>query len=293
MSRLALGTAQFGLDYGISNDRGRIPKEEVFSILDLAANSGIDTLDTAPAYGTSEEVIGEYLKKHTNKFSIVSKLSKESFSNVKGSVDGILRKLGVSDIYGILFHHFDDFKNDPDHFRSLQDMKAAGKIKKIGFSLYSTADLEYLFDSDIDFDLIQVPYNVFDQRFEKYFNKLAERGIEIHIRSVFMQGLFFMDMDKLDPFFSNVKKDLEYIHSVAEDLKISMVELCLGFVLLNKKIDKVIVGVDSINNLRGIISASKDYERVRSVYNGLTAICIKDEKCLLPFNWKLAPKGDK
>lgn len=291
MSRLALGTAQFGLDYGISNDRGRIPEEEVSSILDLAANNGIDTLDTAPAYGTSEEIIGEYLKKHASKFNIVSKLSKESFPNVKGSVENILRKLGVSDIYGMLFHHFDDFKNDPGHFRSLQEMKAAGKVKKIGFSLYSTADLDHLFDSNIDFDLIQVPYNVFDRRFEKYFDRLVERKVEIHTRSVFLQGLFFVDPEVLDPFFSGIRENLEAVKAVSDKNNIPMVDLALGFALSNSHIDKVVVGVESLQNLREIISSSAGSGIIGEVKDVLLKMSMEDEKYLLPFNWKLSERA--
>ncbi len=286
MSKLALGTVQFGLDYGINNDRGKIPKDEAFGIIGLAAENGIDMLDTAPSYGTSQEVIGAYQKEHKRQFKIISKLSTQSIADVKGSIDSTLRKLGVDDLYGMIFHDFDDFKANPGYLEQLREASAAGKVTKVGFSLYTTESLDHLLENNVYFDLVQVPYSILDQRFGRYFGKLKERGVEIHVRSVFLQGLLFKDPEKVDPFFTDIKSSLKNVHAVGLETGASMVELCLGFALHNGYIDKIVAGVDSENNLREIISASKDTGKLDGAYERLLRLKIDDEKYLLPYNWR-------
>ncbi|MCX5749169.1 MAG: aldo/keto reductase [Candidatus Saganbacteria bacterium] len=291
MSKIALGTAQFGLDYGINNKRGKIPQAEIFEILDLASQNGIDMLDTAPAYGGSQEIIGEYQAAHGSRFNVVSKLSKGSFPDIQKAIDGILTEIRAKTLYGLIYHSIDDFKANEDSWKTLEDNKANGRIKKIGFSLYTPRELEYLFEKSVRFDLVQVPYSIFDQRFKKYFKVLKERNVEVHVRSVFLQGLFFMDANKLDPFFLGIKNELEHLREITDELKISMVDLCLGFALMNNSADMVVAGVDGINNLREIISALTNLDAIKNIYEKLLDLEIDDEKFLLPFNWKLCAKG--
>jgi aryl-alcohol dehydrogenase-like predicted oxidoreductase len=288
MGRLSLGTSQFGLDYGINNRRGKIPREEVFAILDFAAQEGIDALDTAPAYGDSENVVGDYLKRSNNQFKIVSKLSKESFPNVEKSIDLTLKRLGIKSIYGIIFHHFEDFRQNPDYFKILEEYKMEGKIKKIGFSLYTPDALEDLFEKQVNFDLVQVPYNIFDQRFGRYFLTLKKRGIEIHIRSIFLQGLFFMPLENLDFYFDGIKEQIQLLHNMSNEYGLAMVNLCIGFIFFNEHIDKMVVGVDTLENLKEIVIASHNIDKVREIKEKLLQMAIDDEKYLLPFNWQVA-----
>lgn len=285
MSKIALGTAQFGMDYGINNKSGKIPKEEVFQILDFASACGIDTLDTAPAYGESQEVIGEYQVKHFNPFKIVSKLSKESFPDVQSSINDIFKKTKSNELYGLIYHHFEDFKENMDSWGILEEYKAKGKIKKIGFSLYTPDTLEYLLEKEIKADLIQLPYSIFDRRFEEYFKILRNNGIEIHVRSVFLQGLVFKRPEELDPHFFKIREKVSRLNIISKGNDISIASICINFASSNRLIDKIIVGVDTITNLKEIVDSAKYIKKIRQHFSQLCDLKEDDEKIILPFNW--------
>ena len=200
VDRLSLGTVQFGMPYGISNRTGRIPKEEAFKILQYAHENGIDTLDTAYSYGESEERIGDFIAASGRNFNIVSKaphLDKHGVSDIEGYCLETLKRLRKKNIYGYLIHKFDDIVRHKNQWSKLESLKRKGLVRKIGVSLYNPQDLEYLLSNDTRIDIIQFPYSVFDRRFEGYFALLKEKNIEIHVRSVFLQGFVFLKPDDL------------------------------------------------------------------------------------------------
>jgi len=176
ISKISLGTVQFGQDYGIAN-RGKIPKSEVAQILDYAKSVGIECLDTAFNYGESELVIGEYLREHPGSFKIVSKFS--SLEQVEEFLEKSLERLGVDELYGYLLHRFEDIKENGKNWNEMVSLRKLGKVKKIGFSLYSPEELAFLLDKKINFDIVQIPYSVFDRRFEQYFDILKNKKIEL------------------------------------------------------------------------------------------------------------------
>ncbi len=284
MNKLALGTVQFGLDYGINNKSGQTSKAEIEKILDLAFSSGIDCLDTAQAYGDSETILGEVLN-DGKKFNIISKLDSKNIFNVCSSFEISLKNLRVSQLYGFLYHDFNSYKNNVDSIKYLLDYKSEGKINKIGFSLYYPDQLEFLFNENIPVDLIQVPYNIFDRRFESFFQEAQKRDIEIHIRSVFLQGCFFLNPDHLPSFLSKIKNKIEKLRKLSEQNKISLNSLCLNFVNINEYIDKIIIGVDTQDNLRDNIEALNEVEEFTLLKNEMFDLQENDEKILLPFNW--------
>lgn len=287
MNKLALGTAQFGMDYGINNKRGKVPRPEVFDILQYARDSGIDTIDTAYSYGQSEEIIGEFIKSNKNTFKIISKLPECEHSNVGGLLKSSLRKLGVSGIYGYLVHCFPGYKKDEKIWNELENLRFAGKVKKIGFSLYSPDELEYLINKNLKIDIVQLPFSVFDQRFEQYLPGLKESGIEVHARSVFLQGLVFKNPDNLGMHFKKITDKVKKLNRLAGELGVSVVSLCAGFVMANKYIDKVLIGVDSLQNFIEITEAStKDFIEEKTI-KAISGLRIEDEDIILPFNWKL------
>lgn len=281
-----MGTVQFGLPYGISNKRGQIPRNEVFDILDTASKSGITILDTANAYGDSEEIIGEFIRQNRRKFNIISKLPQCKISEVKTIVRNSLKKLTIRSFYGYLFHDIKTYIKNPVIYELLKELKEKGIIGKIGFSLYSTQDLELILKKNIRFDIVQVPYSIFDQRFEKYFEFLAKKNIEIHVRSIFLQGLVFKNPETLPGYFNPIKGKLRILDKISGESGIPLVSLALGFVLLNQLIDKVIVGVDSLRNFREIIDSQNDMKRVRALYSKFISLKVRNNKILLPFNWK-------
>ena len=284
MNKLVLGTVQFGVDYGINNNRGQIPKNEVFSILDLARKNQINLLDTAPAYGKAEKIIGQYLKRNPGKFEIISKLPKiNDYSEISKYIDQSLGNLNIDHLYAYLIHDFNTIKKMPDLVKYL---KKNNRIKKIGFSLYYPEELTYLLEHKIEFDIIQVPYSIFDQRFASYFKNLKDKNIEIHIRSVFLQGLFFKHPQKLTGNFIKISSKIKTIRNLGRRNNLSISSLCLNFAVLNNLIDKIIIGVDSLKNLEDNLKSIEDKKKVAKIYNELAFLKEDDENIILPINWK-------
>ncbi len=164
MSKLALGTVQFGLDYGITNQSGQVTIKEVKSILDFAKENGIDALDTASGYGNSEKVLGEV---GVDNYHIITKTI--SLKNgVDRVIDGFyqsLDDLSQKQVEGLLIHNIQDIENKQFNvlFNKLNELKQQGLIKKIGFSTYTPEQVNFLLEN-FDFNIIQVPFNVFDTR---------------------------------------------------------------------------------------------------------------------------------
>jgi aryl-alcohol dehydrogenase-like predicted oxidoreductase len=285
MNKLALGTVQFGLDYGINNKNGQTKPEDVYKILDLARSSGILTLDTAYAYGNSEVVIGKYLEEHSG-FSIVSKIPNKENLNIKLVYEESRERLHQDTIYGYLYHNFSIYEENPHTFQELLSLKKEGKVSKIGFSLYYPSELRKILDENLDIDLIQVPYSIFDQRFQKHFSELKARGIEIHVRSVFLQGLVFKKPEDLDPDFLLIKPKLEKLIKIAKDSKVPISALCLNFATLNPLIDKVVIGVDTLENLQENLHDLELNNLVFQWYNDLKELSETNEDIILPINWK-------
>ncbi|MFA5114008.1 MAG: aldo/keto reductase [Candidatus Margulisiibacteriota bacterium] len=283
MSKLALGTAQFGLDYGINNERGKVPDREVTAILDFAAASGITTLDTAAAYGDSEERLGRYLAGGGRRFQLISKLQKNAADPAR-ALAASLARLQAGALYGFLLHDFKTYENDPSVWEKLQALRTEGKVGKIGFSLYYPAELEKLLTAGLRIDLVQLPYNLFDRRFARYFDRLKKAGVEVHVRSLFLQGLFFRPVAALSAHFNGVKGKLTALRDLAARHKLSLLELALGFALANGAVDKAVVGVDSLANLQEIVAAERTASKAGKLPE-LADLQEDDEAIILPFNW--------
>lgn len=282
-SKLILGTVQFGTDYGISNKNGKISKEEVFRILNYALSNNINTLDTSYLYGDSESVIGSFIKQEGKAFNIISKLPSIDTNTQKYFYES-LNHLNITKMCAYLIHHFDFFKNNENIWNSLIKLKNEGKIDKIGFSLYYPEELEYILNKNILPDIIQVPYNIFDQRFEKYFSLCKEKNIEIHVRSVFLQGLFFLDPNTVNERFIKIRDKLFFIREMSDKYNVSISSLCLNFCLQNSFIDRIIIGVESFENFYNNINI-KTVDLNSNDFLNLKNLKEEDENIILPFNW--------
>ncbi len=292
-SKLALGTVQFGLDYGINNQRGRVPREEAFAILECAAQNGIKMLDTAAGYGESEAVLGQYLSGPDRQFLIVSKLPQCRAKEVAAKVQESLRRLRIGNLYGYILHNFQAYSAEPAVWESLQAQKEKGLIDKIGFSLYYPKELETVLSNRLSVDLVQIPYSLFDQRFAEYLPNLKAQGIEVHVRSVFLQGLVFMRPEELTGELARLRPKLSKLRSLAEASGLSIASLCLNYVLLNGNIDRVVVGVDGIENFRELLAIQQEQSLVRPVIMELEQLREADENLILPINWQKAKVGAK
>lgn len=282
INKLALGTAQFGLNYGINNQRGQIDENEAFAILTMAQDAGVDTIDTASAYGNSEDVLGVFMTRAGHGFKFISKLSRNGF--VGAELEKTLMRLKAKAIYGYLLHNFDIYKRNPAIFDELIALRAQNKIKKIGFSLYYPAELELILKNKLPIDIIQLPYSVFDQRFSEYLLGLKKERIEVYARSVFLQGLVFEQPDSLDTFFLDIKYKLIRLRKIAIEINIPLHRLCLQFVLMNNSFDKVVVGVDGKGHFSEIINS---FNCIISdqVYCDLLSMAVTNEQIIVPSNW--------
>lgn len=275
MSKLVLGTVQFGLQYGV-NSAGRPNVEVVRNILAEAAKGGIITLDTSSAYGNSEEILGECITSEEN-FKIVSKYPKGD-APVSDMFNGSLRRLKVEKLYGYLLHHFEVYKNNPKVWDEFVALKESGKVNKIGFSLYSPAELEFILSNKSPFDLIQVPFNILDKKFMPYMKELHEEGVKIHVRSTFLQGLFFKDRNALPEKLLPLRKYLLQLDEYSSETGMSISEMALNYNLQNPYIDGVLIGVDNVEQLRMNLASVKDTPIDIEVD-------VKEKELLNPSNW--------
>jgi aryl-alcohol dehydrogenase-like predicted oxidoreductase len=251
-NKLGLGTVQFGIPYGISNTIGQTTVGEVENILSFAFEKGIDLVDTAPAYGNAEEVLGQ---NSVSRFKLVSKyIYPSEKGTIKNQLEKTLLDLRINSLYGYLAHRPLALINDPQQWHELKQFKEKGLVQKIGYSLNAPEELDVFLEKEMIPDLVQVPFNYFDQRFSEQLILLRNMGCEIHTRSTFLQGLFFVDPAKLDPYFDEIKPALRLLQSSTEFLS----EMLLRFVIDQPFIDKVIMGIENRKQLISNLTYHKD-----------------------------------
>ncbi|WNC35179.1 aldo/keto reductase [Thermosynechococcus sp. PKX91] len=259
--RLALGTVQFGLAYGIANQQGQVTLEEAKAILQQAQEVGIDTLDTAIAYGDSEARLGDI---GVQSWNVVTKLPKlpSNLSNVQQWVQDncrrSLQRLKLDKLYGLLLHHPLDLlrSEGKELYDALLELKKDGWVDKIGFSIYSPQELEQLYPN-FKPDLVQAPFNGLDQRLVKsgWLARLKSDGVEVHARSVFLQGLLLMPAEKHPQKFSRWSKLWQAIETWQATVRVTPLQACLGAAFHQQGLDRILVGVESCGQLQAILEA--------------------------------------
>ncbi len=265
--KIALGTVQFGLDYGISNMHGKINRHDAQQILNLAYDNNIRALDTATMYGNSECSIRKSTsRKHD--WRIITKtahftgdsINKLHVKQLRREFNQSLLNLGRDSVYGLLVHSCDDLLKPNGNllFKEMERLKSIGLVSKIGVSAYSNHQINRVLDN-FKIDLIQLPVNILDQRLIKDGSliKLKKYGVEIHARSVFLQGLLLMNKKIIPPYFSPVEKNLDAFSNLANKLSLTKLELALGYVMNIGEVDKIVVGVNTLSQLKEIIEATK------------------------------------
>ena len=263
-SKIALGTVQFGIDYGISSIDGQVQPKEVEAILNYAYVKGINLLDTAPAYGDSEQDLG---KINVNNFKIITKTrhfdNSEITSNDLELLDQdfsrSLDNLKQDSVYGVLVHNADDLlKPGSDKiFEKLQELKQEKKIEKIGVSIYDHNQLQAILEN-FDIDLVQLPFNILDRRLidNGMLSILKNKGIEVHARSVFLQGLLLMSEQNRPDKFKRWRVLWKIWHEWLNDNQITALEATIRYAISMPEISKVLVGIDTTDQLKEIVTAS-------------------------------------
>ncbi|WP_051305625.1 aldo/keto reductase [Desulfogranum mediterraneum] len=284
-SRISLGTVQFGLDYGINNLRGKVPPQEVQQILKEAYRHGVDTLDTAAAYGESEQVLGEALR-GAMPFKVITKFPPVGDSSPREVLQTSIKRLQTP-LYGYLLHNYHSFRQRTGIVDQMQALRQEGRVCKTGFSIYEPADLEEIFDLDLPFELVQLPLSILDRRFEPYLFELSERGVEVHCRSAFLQGLVFMEAAKVPPFFYPVKGQLLRLKKIALELGLTVAELCVAFCLAHNEVERVVVGVDGLDNLRQNLEVEKKAWSAAAILEQAEELKVTSPEILNPSKWKI------
>ncbi len=288
--KLALGTVQFGLNYGVSNTSGQVKLPEVKSILEEAKKYNIDTLDTAITYGNSESILGEI---GVDKFNVVTKLppipkdTSDIDLWVNNQVKSSLKKMHIDSVSGLLLHRSADLFETPKRqlFDSLCKLRDNGIVNKIGVSIYNPDELDALEEHGIKIDIIQAPFNILDRRLESsgWLNKLSRTGVELHSRSVFLQGLLLQEKDQRNPYFNKWNYYFKKFDEWVNDTKQTPLDAALNFSYSNAAISKVIVGVQNKFQLTEVItSISRD-----SKFSIPDELRIEDSMLINPKNWVL------
>ncbi len=259
---IALGTVQFGQAYGVSNTTGQVSLPEARRILGEAKDCGMDTLDTAIAYGDSEAVLGQL---DIDGWRVVSKLPAVPTSAddvvgwVRAQFSASLQRLGVSHLEGLLLHRPDQLKEPGGDalWAALLDLREHGLVRKIGVSIYSHKELPAL-TAGRRFDLVQAPLNILDRSLvdSGWAKRLKEQGTELHVRSAFLQGLLLMGPDRPARFF-RWQPLWQQWQGWLDQHGLSPLQASLRYCLSLPQVDRVVVGVESVAQLREIVDAAQ------------------------------------
>lgn len=287
INRLVLGTVQLGIQYGINNSLGKPESPQAMKILHEAFAAGISTLDTAKAYGNAMELIGNYHRQSKHKFKVISKFHSSSQYLLK-DVQIELEQMQIEQFEAYLFHSFGDFNNASKQlFKDLGQLKEKRLIGKIGVSVYGNDQFEKALQHS-EIDLIQFPYNLLDNNFQRgeMIKQAKNNGKELHVRSVFLQGLFFMNEARIPEKIKAIYPYLSRLKDIAQNEGLGMEELALAYVLQNNAIDKVLIGVDSLEQLK---SNLRIVEKVSAISETLKvcidSIHVEELDLLSPVNW--------
>lgn len=266
ISSMTLGTVQLGMNYGIANTQGKPDEEKSFAILRTALENGVTCLDTARAYGDSEAVIGRFLRTwEGERPSIVTKIPKLQGSTpdelkrfALESVEQSLERLGVAKVDAVMLHGAQDpaihGKACADAVKALIDQ---GYTQRVGVSVYTAGDIEDMLFHDV-FSVTQVPASIFDQRLiaDGSIAKLKERGYTVFVRSVFLQGLFFLDPETIDDpiLLEHAVPKIRILRQIAEANNMTVAQLAIAFMRDTCGVTSLVLGADNAEQVIGNIA---------------------------------------
>lgn len=281
MSKLVLGTAQLGMDYGISNKQGKTELEEARKIINLCRANQISMFDTAPVYGDSEVILGSLLEDFPQA-QVISKITQ--LDSVGKNLKQTLNFLKRDSIYALLFHKPQDLvTTDAENIvNQVLSLKEEGYVKKIGISVYKQEEIKWVIDR-FPMDIIQFPINILDQRLlaNGYLSYLKDRGFELHARSVFLQGLLLMSLDAIPAYFSSIMPLLTNFRAYLIEKNLTPIEAALAFVSNIPEIDRIICGVNNHKQLEDIIAACSMQVDAKQ----FQSFAIQDESIVNPSRW--------
>jgi aryl-alcohol dehydrogenase-like predicted oxidoreductase len=283
--KLILGTVQFGLKYGINNSQGKPEKESVFEILSYAYDNGIRYIDTAELYGNAHELIGEFHKSNPTKcFNIITKFPHHFQGSLDGKICNYLNQLNINHLEAILFHSFDSYLIHKSQLNDIVKLKNKS-IRYIGVSVYTNEQMNEVID-DINIDIIQIPFNLFDNlnlRGELLIKAKSNNKI-IHTRSAFLQGLFFMTKDSSNSIRIKLENELDIVENISFKFSIPIGSIALNYCLMQANIDGVLIGVDSLEQLKENINFAENIIP-NQYFDEINAIRINNIELINPTMW--------
>ena len=294
ISNFCLGTVQLGLNYGISNKTGQLTEEAAYNLLEYSISNGINCIDTARNYGTSEQVIGNFLKKNIEiNPLIISKINSDLFYlNDKELIFEITKtkKILSKNLFGLLLHDSDALMNwSESNYKKIYSLKKSGLIKYFGVSIYNNEEFKFAVNCK-DIDIIQIPFNIFDHRAIKnnWFKESKKNNKLLFIRSVFLQGLMFMNTGVIPAYLSSAEKYINIIEDLCKKINMSRLELAVSFVHSFSENSVILFGCDNINQLKKNIGIFNNINRLDKdiIKDILVNMSEVDEKIYNPTKWK-------
>ena len=266
--QLCLGTAQFGLPYGITNTTGQVAEEEVKRILEFAAQKGIEFLDTAQAYGSSESVLGRCWPTGAKRRLITKLPAQAPPESWEPSLQCSLERLGANSLDGLLLHRSADLLGPQAGplLNWLEGLRERGLVERIGVSIYDISDLDELPLERLQ--LVQMPVSLFDQRLLSggTVTQLQTAGLTVHGRSLLLQGLLLQPADQWPTFlsagFRSHHRELE-LH--LKDRGLTLLDGALAFARSCEQLEAVLFGFQSLQELAELLTA---WEQLQSVEIG-------------------------
>lgn len=291
MTELGLGTAQFGSTYGITNRVGKVPQAEVARILGTAADAGVSVLDTAPAYGEAEAVLGRAANSAMFKVVTKSPIFGDKFSSsdavayARQALEDSLKHLNADSVSAYLVHHADDLLGPVGSqlYEAMIEWRGGGLCSAIGVSVYDGDQIWRVLDR-YDVDIIQLPISVFDQRLlaDGTLSRLRERNVEIHARSVFLQGIALADTQSLEGSRQGFRHLAEQFSEGARSAGVSRAALALQFIRELPEISVALVGVTNVGELKKLLDAWT----VSADAVNFDQFACDDESLVNPILWK-------
>jgi len=290
INKIILGTVQLGLDYGINNTRGKPSSEQALQILQSAYSNGIQTLDTAEAYGNAHEIIGNYHRQNSSqRFEVITKCNAETLlaskTKFKDQLIRNLDELEVDRLNSYLFHSFEQYQQF-EHWDILETFLAQDKIGKIGVSVYFNNQVNAVAE-DSRIGLVQLPFNLLDNNSYRgmALSILKEHGKEVHTRSVFLQGLFFKDRESLGKLYP-LKESLLKLDILSGSVPTDIGTLALGYTLHQSCIDKVLIGIETEKQLQHNFQMLSNVENIPTeIYDAIDHVVVENSNLLIPTNW--------